>query len=404
VTLSRWPRLGRFVIVNHFKRVADAVAPTTKYPKLKAFLSSNIFSWIWSYLRLVFERKHPFQSYSNPGKNGVYRVLPTAGSDVRIGLAGDWATGTDEAHQIALLMEQRKPDFTIHLGDVYYVGDKDEIEENCLGQAANGYTGVVWPKGTQGSFALNGNHEMYANGKPYFQVFRKELGMKGDAEGQRASFFCLEIEGWRILAIDTGYNSVGLPILGMIPGLREIPFIGGDCRLEQKLLQWLRDTVRPVQNPKPTVLLSHHQHFSSFPEQNYPKPARQLAEFFAGREIVWLWGHVHRLGIYEKFTTPENLTFYARCVGHGGMPIELAIPGRAKAPLALYDTRSHALDDGSEVGQNGYVEATIRGDVLRLEYRDIDNVSLLAETFRPGAAGKLAHEWQDSGILKSAAG
>src|SRR5947208_2934360 len=58
--LSRSPIIGRAAIVNHFNRTVDAVAPTTRYPRLKAFLSANIWPWICSYLRYVFERKFPF--------------------------------------------------------------------------------------------------------------------------------------------------------------------------------------------------------------------------------------------------------------------------------------------------------------------------------------------------------
>lgn len=50
--------------------------------------------------------------------------------EIRIALAGDWATGTDEAHTISELIKAFKPHYTIHLGDVYYVGDPNEVDEN----------------------------------------------------------------------------------------------------------------------------------------------------------------------------------------------------------------------------------------------------------------------------------
>ena len=390
-------------IVNHFKRTADALAPTTKYPGSKAFLPSNLWAWIFSYLKYAFQRKFPFPAYANSAKNGIYPIKPAAGGDaIRIAIAGDWANGTDESYLIAGLMENTKPDFTIHLGDVYYVGDADELAQTCFGKSMHGYDGVTWPHGTQGSFGLNGNHEMYANGKPYFQTFLKTLGVKGDDEGQVASFFCLETNAWRILAIDTGYNSIGIPILNMIPWVNQIPWIGGDCHLEKQLIEWLRSVVKLKEHPKPTVVLSHHQYFSAFPDQNYPKPAKQLAEFLQTQEFIWLWGHEHRLGIYDKHTTTEGITFYPRCIGHGGMPVELAKPNRSKAPLRLYDKeRSHKLDDGTDVGENGLVNLTIQGDVLTLDYRDIKNTSLLVERFTPGANGALTYTFDDPGILKA---
>ena len=68
------------------------------------------------------------------------------------------------ANQVA----KSRPDFTIHLGDVYYVGDGTEVKENFLGEKTSAYTPVKWPMGTKGSFALTGNHEMYAHGNGYF--------------------------------------------------------------------------------------------------------------------------------------------------------------------------------------------------------------------------------------------
>ena len=107
--------------------------------KLAAFLRNQFWGWLWSYVRFCFGPRHRFQSYS----------------------------GTGEAEQIAELIESVAPHFTIHLGDVYYVGDEEEMKTNCLGQAPVGsdVRGVCWPPGSVGSFALNGNHEMYANGK-----------------------------------------------------------------------------------------------------------------------------------------------------------------------------------------------------------------------------------------------
>ena len=50
------------------------------------------------------------------------RCAATAG-EIRIALAGDWGTGTDEAAQVAALIEAWRPHYSIHLGDIYYVGD-----------------------------------------------------------------------------------------------------------------------------------------------------------------------------------------------------------------------------------------------------------------------------------------
>jgi hypothetical protein len=399
--LNSSPAIGRFAVTSHFNRKVAELAPASRFPKLKAFAPQNVLPWIGNYLKYALTPRYPFQSYATGPGNGVYRVAPRPGSDaVRIAIAGDWGTGTSEAQAVASLMVSTEPDLTIHLGDVYYVGDDAEIAENCLGRATDQFQGVSWPHGLQGSFALNGNHEMYANGKPYFTTFLKTLGMPSGS-GQRASFFCLEAGQWRILGIDTGYNSVGIPILSQIPGINSIGPVGGDCHLESALMKWLRDTVRPKEDPKPTLLLSHHQYFTAFNDHAYTKPARQLIEFFHDQEVVWIWGHEHRLAFYSKFGKDGGITAHGRCVGHSGMPVELGDPDPSKAPITFYDPRSHVLEDGSKAGQNGFVLATLRQSTLTLDYRDIDNNQLLTETFEPAASGTLRHSVANpAGILK----
>lgn len=93
-------------------------------------------------------------------------------------LAGDWATGTDEAELVAQLIATFAPHYSIHLGDVYYVGGGHEVDENFLGinNPNNGYDPCLWPNGSHGSFALNGNHEMYARGYAYFDRMLPRLG------------------------------------------------------------------------------------------------------------------------------------------------------------------------------------------------------------------------------------
>jgi len=392
--------VGRSAAVNHLNRKLDELEATTKHPALKAFLPQNSLAWIAEYLKFALTPRYPFPSYAGTGHTGLYQLTPSAESGkVKIAIAGDWGTGTDESEKIASLMSATEPDLTVHLGDVYYVGGESEIAENCFGRGVRGYAGVTWPHGSQGSFALNGNHEMYANGKPYFTTFLSSLGMKNQRGGQITSFFCLEAGAWRIIALDTGYNSVGVPILSQIPGINSIPVVGGDCHLEKTLIDWLAKVVRPKDNIKPTLLLSHHQYYTAFKDRSCTKPAKQLVEFFDDQETVWIWGHEHRLGVYDKFQMDGGITAYGRCVGHGGMPVDLGTPNTKKAPLVFYDPREHPLDNGAMVGENGFVTVTIQGDLLTLEYRDIANRQLLVESFRPGNSGTLQYDFEDPPVV-----
>jgi hypothetical protein len=387
--LKNSPTIGRLAVINHAMSTASAL----KLPPLTNFTPANLWPWIINYLKYALTPRYRFQDYTGRPDDGLYSISSTAPAIFAI--AGDWGTGTDEAATIAGNIASAATDFTIHLGDVYYVGDVQEIEENCLGQSSSAYDGVLWPIGSKGSFALNGNHEMYANGKPYFTLFLPKLGMKGGlVAGQGASFFCLDFPQWRIIGIDTGYNSVGLPIIGAIPGL------GADCHLEKKLIEWLRTVVMPGSTRKATLLLSHHQYFTAFSDKAYTKPAEQLREFFGDQPVVWLWGHEHRLALYNLNTVKSGITTYGRCVGHAGMPVETGTPDVSKAPLLRYDARTHKLNDGTVVGENGYVLATLNGAQLSLEYLDIGNTLLWKEVFTAGPNGSLTYNVAaDPGIL-----
>ena len=385
--------LPRSALLSHFRQKTDDLKDEGKrFPRLQAFLPQNIWPWISNYLKFAFRRKHRFLSYSSGGEQGVYALRAADGGQIfKLSIAGDWGTGTREANDVARGMKNFDPDYTIHLGDVYYVGDKNEINENCLGQSAGGYDGVTWPTGKLGSFAMNGNHEMYANGDAYFDNFIPTLGIPSSQDKkQLASFFCLENDTWRIVGLDTGYNSTGVPILGGIPLLNKIPGIGADCKLEKELLQWLVTTVKVKERPKATIVLTHHQYYSAF-EGGYTKPAKQLAELFGKQELIWIWGHEHRFAIYDKFADGA-MPAYGRCVGHGGMPVEFKKPSSEKAGRALqyYDARAYAQYGEIKVGFNGFVNLKLAGNIAEFDYRDLTNTSLLTEQFIATGGGAIS--------------
>jgi hypothetical protein len=194
-------------ISAHFQ-AARAAYSTTTYDPIAAFLPSRLFEWIPQVAKYWFHKKHAFRDYTTHGKGTGINPIDDR---VKICIAGDWGTGTDEARIVAAAMEKADADFTIHLGDVYYVGDSNEVKENFLGEKTSPYAPVKWPIGAKGSFALNGNHEMYADGNGYWKMVLPRMGLKERGSewgaGQWASFFCLENKHWRIIGLDTGYNS-----------------------------------------------------------------------------------------------------------------------------------------------------------------------------------------------------
>lgn len=363
--------------------------PGSSFPrKLSAFLKNQVFGWLFSYIGFRFGPRHCFQTYDDTGDDGIYRLAGNSyfsgklqpNEDIRVSVAGDWATGTEESNRIAQRMTAFRPHYTIHLGDVYYVGDEDEVEANYLGSAQPGSArrSVLWPAGDNGAFALSGNHEMYANGYAYFESILPAMGVrpgKGARTGkQKASFFCLRNKFWDIVGIDTGYNSVGLPVLELIP------WFAPSCKLPKQLIDWLRMTVELQESKRGLVLLGHHQYYSAF-DRGFPRPAQQLAEFIK-RPVLWFWGHEHRMAVYGK-ASEGGIEAFGRCLGHGGMPVDIGVPPKeGQAPLVLYDDRKYTDLEGTPVGFNGLANLTFSGDLLTVEYRDIEDRLLLTEAWR----------------------
>jgi hypothetical protein len=396
----------------HLQQLAVPVAPTTNYPKLSAFFSSKLWPWIWNYVKGMFRGKYkPYPTYASDGKDGVYALRAGNNGDViKISVAGDWGTGTFEAFEVADKMNASKPDYTIHLGDVYYVGDDQEVQENFLGENADQFTPVKFPTGLVGTFAMLGNHEMYGGGKPYFTEIIGSSGYcdTGAGEKQKSSFFCLETPQWRIIGLDTGYNSVGTPILGSIPIIKKIPWFGANCELRPELIDWLNTNVKPQQNKKPTLLISHHQYYSVY-EQAYGRPAEQLKDFFAGQKVVWLWGHEHRLSIYDLYSPDENILCYGRCLGNGGMPVELEKTGKT-SPLLFQDPRGlpngvngnnqYPVGDGTYAGWNGFLNLTFNNSTMTIDYFDLNNLLLFSESFDGSPDGSLQYSLLSNPVLK----
>ena len=212
----------------------------------------------------------------------------------------------------------------------------------------------------------------------------------GNLPGQGTSFFCLENDYWRILGLDTAYNSIGPPLLAL----------GGTGAANCRRSCWpgCARSCRRAQPAKPTMLLSHHQYFSGF-DREYPLPAQQLEEFFDA-PLLWLWGHEHKLAGYRLFGTGK-LQVHGRCMGNGGMPVEPSAlcPGRpAAARVLFHDGRVNPLYAKDRLGFNGFARLHLRDAELTMEYCSLaagdsqspyqeDPSVLLRERFVAGAHG-----------------
>jgi hypothetical protein len=329
------------------------------------FFRDAIVNWAREYIHHIREGRLPFPSYP-PGHTGIYR-LPR---DLRVAIASDWGTGTESAYRVADQMVKAAPDVTIHLGDVYYSGTEEEYRNYFM--APN-----CWPSGkllpqsggdARGTYVLNANHEMYSGGRGYFNV-----ALKGFQ--QEASYFCLENEHWRIVALDTGYHCTR--------GLKKIfSFIFGDkTRLHDATVSWLaREVFRDPADRRPVILLSHHQWFSAFDDRDYPTIGEQLQPYL-DRVALWFWGHEHRFAGYALYA-PKGPKVRARCIGHGGMPIELGWRRKKMEAAVFSDQRSTGRAvKGKKLGYCGFARLDFRAERLTVTYIDENGVELVEETW-----------------------
>lgn len=379
--VEKYLDVGHSEIENHArtqqKLYEEHVARTSSVSRvISEFFKTNLLGFTYHYLRSRLGPRHPYQAYPKDGDSGVFRLESTFPSrtDVSIALLGDWGSDTDESDKVAHLVARYAPDYSIHLGDVYFVGAPEEIAENFTAPHAS------WYYAPSGSLALAGNHEMYSSGSAYFQQLLPAMYIQqeGVKKSQRAGFFCLENEHWRIVGLDTGYTSVGRPFLEVLSP--------PDCHLRDEQIAWLRDVVKlgDPTDKRGIVLLSHHPYISSF-RDDYFKPGDQICKLMEGanRPLVWFWGHDHRLVGYRLGQNKSELQAYGRCIGHGGMPVETKLPATAEEMnrLLFYDRRIRTRIRRHNIGYNGFVLLRLEGKTLRAVYKDLEDITLLEETW-----------------------
>jgi hypothetical protein len=201
----------------------------------------------------------------------------------RVALLGDWGTGLYGAVPCAETIQQDSGrfDLLMHLGDVYYSGTSEEVQERFLS---------LWPSRQDAiNRSLNSNHEMYSGGRAYFEHTLPQFQ-------QESSYFALQNDNWLLVGLDVAYR---------------------DHDMDEEQVNWLEQVISVAENRK-VLLFSHHQLFSFFEAQG-TKLAQKLGELLAsGRIFAWYWGHEHRCVMYEP--DPRYGGLLGRCVGHGSMP------------------------------------------------------------------------------------
>jgi hypothetical protein len=273
-----------------------------------------------------------------------------------VALFADWGTGEPPALALKSAIEKFSPEYTIHLGDTYYAGFKDEISHNLF---------ACWPGGAKFGkcFAMNGNHEMYCGGKPYFDLI--------PTLGQAASYFNLGNQYWRLIALDTSWCERD----GDTPA-------SSWGELADIQLPWLDGQIKDARTQFPHVriiLLTHHQMFSAFDGNDLGQylrkqlqPQLDSKDFFA-----WFWGHEHRGIVYDDNSA---YSFKARCIGHGGFPYAPCtdVPTHLdQFPILWREERCEP--NNAWYGMRGFAMLTFAGNKVHIEYVDQEGATQHSE-------------------------
>lgn len=357
-------------VVSQLQAVKESLTKAAPTYDMNGLIEENKLSWFFKNLSSLGNSHYtPYPTYDDPANNGIFKIQKGDDEATIIALLSDWASDTAESQQIA--QQVGTPDYSIHLGDTYYTGNTKEIASNF-----NTSQGGTWPYGTLGSFAMLGNHEMYSDGTSYFEQLLPAMGnyYADHKQKQQASFFCLENDHWRIIGLDTGYDSLR-GWLGLKPNL--------DLELHDKQKAWLQDVVKLNDDKRGIIILSHHQCWSAF-EDEFPNPGKFISSIMQpGRDIIWLWGHEHWSAVYGANKLDNGGNVFARCIGNSGMPVELhTVKEDPKMPkgsrgdaknrnLVVYDNRlKEYINATIPLGYNGYVTLKIQGPQLTITYLD----------------------------------
>ncbi len=385
--LKEYVDVGHSELENHLRTQNAQFQSTLEEAdagrKLTDFLWLNIFGFAYHYLKSRFGPRHPYQYYPTSDDTGVYK-MKVENDTAQIALLSDWASDTPESDRVGAVVSFHKPDYSIHLGDIYFVGAPSEVHDNFISPKAS------WPRGKWGSLALAGNHEMYSNGAAFYKMLLPTMGVR-DANAasdgfkpsdapvireQKAGFFCLENDYWRVIGLDTGYTSVERPLVEILSP--------PDCHLRKEQVKWLKNQLRldNTDDRRGIIFLSHHPPFSDF-RKSFPRPARQIRQLMGEflRPVLWIWGHEHRLVGYRERKV-GGLPIHGRCIGHGGMPVEIDAPRVNTDAILFYDQRRRKNIRRIGVGYNGFAWLKFEQENLSIEYRDVEDKVVMGESWR----------------------
>ncbi len=248
-----------------------------------------------------------------------------------LAIAGDWGTGYwragTGAEGVATQMAAGRPDYTIHLGDVYYAGSSDEERDKLV---------ALWPRGAHGALTLNSNHEMYDGARAYFAALgAPPFGLQGGC-----SYVALRNANWLIVGLDSGYDATGSMYL--------------DGAIAAPQIDFLRQLAASA-GARRVVILSHHEG-TNLAGTTTTALWQQVVKGLGRPPTAWYWGHAHNGVVYAPIDG-----CYGRCVGHGAIPYGDATMFRG-SKTALWSETVNAKDpDVPSRVTNGFARISLDG-------------------------------------------
>jgi predicted phosphodiesterase len=253
---------------------------------LEAKFGTGFFGGDWfGWARSLFD--HVDRKVAHPIMRPTTAKAEPIPDTAKIAMTADWGTALYGALKIAEQMRKVGAyDLLMHLGDVYYSGTREEVQERFLD---------IWPKDAgKRTIAVNANHEMYSGGFGYFELMLPAIG-------QKSSYLAFENTHWLLVVLDTAYV---------------------DHDMDNQQVAWLNLVLKQSREAnggvdKKLVVFSHQQLFSRLDNQG-PKLENALRHLLTtGKITVWYWGHEHQCVIYDKH---PRFGLLGRCLGNGGIP------------------------------------------------------------------------------------
>ena len=302
------------------------------------------------------------KNYRPPSGQDFGIIRNTVSASAKIGIIGDWGTGTDDAKFLlkSMLLNHPEMEVILHLGDIYQSGTAFECEQNFLKPIRETFEDAeIKNAGIKRLpiFTIPGNHEYFSGAKSYFEMLNVLNAELADPKWtQEASFFCLRSSDkkWQFLGADTGLGCIADPNQ---PGL------------EPDEAQWHYDRLSEFSGK--SIFMTHHQLVSA---QYYLNSSSHLANADLGyynknllsqfkdqleKIDLWIWGHDHW---FVPFT--NNLTIPT---GSGCEPVlkrGQLLGGSAREHASHSQSHNDGkikYTDAVQKNKNGYILPTTSG-------------------------------------------